>query len=277
MYGLIYYKEKFLNDKFENISYYSNVTETNSIVDKYKINKIKKITNLNTTYNLITCNNKLKSDKMDIYEEQKGYKILLEQIIYLLKYQKSNGSAIIRFFDIFTKLTVKLIYILSSCYENVYITKPCYSSELNTDKYLICKNFIYNNTDPKLLHNIKILEMCYAQIDDNMYIYDIFTDISLPNEILNLILYSNIKYTNKLLILLNKVIKYLKETNYFGEFYHESRKIQIENTEWWCKTYFPPSDNIYKKTSTDLHKYSDIIINKYEEEVKKFNSNNENH
>lgn len=42
MYGLIYYKEKFLNDKFENISYYSNVTETNSIVNKYKINKIKK-------------------------------------------------------------------------------------------------------------------------------------------------------------------------------------------------------------------------------------------
>ena len=42
--------------------------------------------------------------------------------------------------------TIDLLYILSSFYEKVYIIKPNTSRYANSEKYIVCKNFIFNNT-----------------------------------------------------------------------------------------------------------------------------------
>ena len=41
--------------------------------------------------------------------------------------------------------TLDLLYILSSFYESVYIVKPYTSRYANSEKYIVCKNFIYPN------------------------------------------------------------------------------------------------------------------------------------
>jgi len=39
--------------------------------------------------------------------------------------------------------TVDLLYILSAFYKNVYITKPHTSRYANSEKYVVCKNFLF--------------------------------------------------------------------------------------------------------------------------------------
>ena len=58
--------------------------------------------------------------------------------------------------------TIKILYLLTSFYKENYIYKPYFSRVSSSEKYLICKNFIYNPTkDNKIINNkIKILETC---------------------------------------------------------------------------------------------------------------------
>ena len=52
---------------------------------------------------------------------------------------------IIKFFDTFTRISLDLLYILSSFYESVNIIKPNTSRMANSEKYIVCEG--YNNHD----------------------------------------------------------------------------------------------------------------------------------
>ena len=60
--------------------------------------------------------------------------------------QKKGGHFILKIFDIFSKLTVDLLYLLSSIYAEVYITKPYTSRLANSEKYIVCKNFLLDSS-----------------------------------------------------------------------------------------------------------------------------------
>jgi 23S rRNA U2552 (ribose-2'-O)-methylase RlmE/FtsJ len=75
-------------------------------------------------------------------------RLLFAQICYALCLQKKNGHFILKIFDCFMQSTVDLIYILCSFYKHVYITKPQTSRYANSEKYLVCKNFIFDNNKP---------------------------------------------------------------------------------------------------------------------------------
>ena len=51
-------------------------------------------------------------------------KLLIAEIIYAVTMQKKGGYFILKIFDIFSKLTVDMLYLLSCLYNEVYITKP---------------------------------------------------------------------------------------------------------------------------------------------------------
>ena len=55
--------------------------------------------------------------------------------------QKVGGDFIVKIFDIFTKSTCDILYILSSLYKQVYITKPYTSRLANSEKYIVCRGF----------------------------------------------------------------------------------------------------------------------------------------
>ena len=74
-------------------------------------------------------------------------KLLYGQTCYALCMQKMGGSFILKIFDCFMEHTVDLLYILSAFYENVYITKPQTSRYANSEKYVVCKNFLFNGCD----------------------------------------------------------------------------------------------------------------------------------
>ena len=80
-------------------------------------------------------------------------KLLFGQICYALCLQKKHGHFILKIFDCFMEHTTDLLYILSAFYENVYITKPNTSRYANSEKYVVCKNFLFSSNTvflPKL-------------------------------------------------------------------------------------------------------------------------------
>ena len=72
-------------------------------------------------------------------------RLLFAQICYAICLQKKGGHFILKIFNCFMQSTVDLMYILCSFYKNVYITKPQTSRYANSEKYLVCKNFIFDN------------------------------------------------------------------------------------------------------------------------------------
>ena len=198
------------------------------------------------------------------YIEQASYNSLLKQIIDILSNLNNKGNVILQIYDTFTIPTIKMMYILQSCFEEAYIYKPYTSRNSESEKYLVLKKFKSNN------NIIKTLENANKNMKKNKYLADIFPELIIPKEYLNVIKFINIKLVNYQQIIINDIIKYIKENNYFGNKYHEYRDKQIECTKWWIKNFYPPSVNLYEKNKDDLDKLYKTSQEKLKSELEKF-------
>ena len=95
--------------------------------------------------------------------------------------QKENGIFILKFFDLFTEASVELVYLLSLCYEKIYIVKPFTSRYANSEKYIVCKKFKLTN-----IKNIldKIIEN-YSEINNNKNFFKRILNLEIPYFFLN--------------------------------------------------------------------------------------------
>jgi 23S rRNA U2552 (ribose-2'-O)-methylase RlmE/FtsJ len=115
--------------------------------------------------NLVYCRNKYKN-QCDIVTGDGGFdfsidfnqqeilatNLLLAQVSFAISIQKIGGHFILKIFDIFTKTTCDIMYLLSSLYKQVYIVKPNTSRLANSEKYIVCKGF--RRHPDKLIENI---------------------------------------------------------------------------------------------------------------------------
>lgn len=74
-------------------------------------------------------------------------KLLFAQVIYAIVLQKKNGSFVLKLFDCFMQHTIDILYLLSSFYSKVYIMKPNSSRFANSEKYIICKGFLFESCE----------------------------------------------------------------------------------------------------------------------------------
>lgn len=72
-------------------------------------------------------------------------RLLYAQITFAILMQKKGGSFVLKIFDIFMQHSIDLIYILSTFYEKVYIIKPQTSRYANSEKYIVCKGFLFGS------------------------------------------------------------------------------------------------------------------------------------
>ena len=79
-------------------------------------------------------------------QERLSTNLIFAQIVYAIAMQKKGGCFIIKIFDIFTQVTIDLLYLLSSVYEKCYIIKPYTSRYANAEKYVVCKRFKLDDT-----------------------------------------------------------------------------------------------------------------------------------
>jgi 23S rRNA U2552 (ribose-2'-O)-methylase RlmE/FtsJ len=80
-------------------------------------------------------------------QENRISKLLYAQACYAICLQKKGGNFILKIFDCFMEHTIDILYILSAFYKSVYITKPNTSRYANSEKYVVCKNFLFTNVN----------------------------------------------------------------------------------------------------------------------------------
>ena len=206
------------------------------------------------------------------FQEQEGYMLILGEIVAALRVQAKDGHFVLKIFETFTIPSIKLIYLLSSFYEECYIYKPYFSRTSNSEKYVVCKGFKYDQKkDNKVLEpKLKSLEKVLEDMNSLKYVFDIYPELVVPKEYLNRFKFMNIKIANPQQIMINDIVTYIKENNYYGEKYHTYREKQIEATKWWVANFYPPSNNLYEKNKEDLAKLMKTSMEKNDVEEGKF-------
>ncbi len=206
------------------------------------------------------------------FQEQEGYQLILGEIVAALRVQAKGGHFVLKLFETFTIPSIKMIYLLSSFYEETFMYKPFFSRASNSEKYVICKGFKYDQKKDEALldKKIKPLEAVLDSMNSIKFVFDIFPDMELPHEYLDKFKFINIKIANPQQIMINEIVKYIKENNYFGDKYHMFREKQIEATKWWTGSFYPPSSNLYEKNKDEMKKLLETSEEKYQMEMSKF-------
>jgi len=260
---------------------YSNINAHNSnfhIIESVKDKYNGDLTKVNTTHylqshikhkaDLITADGRFEwTDKN--FQEQEAYVLILGEIIAAISLQEKNGSFILKIFETFTLTTIKLIYILSSFYEETYIYKPYFSRYTNSEKYIICKGFKYETS--QISKQIKVLEdtlnKCNEVSNKSLFIVDIFSKFNLSHEHLNIFKYININIANTQQIMINKLVIYIKSNNYFGDMYHNYRDKQIHANKWWIENFLTDTYNDRSTLVKDTVKYNDSELKLFEKNI----------
>uniref|UniRef100_A0A6C0DBJ2 Ribosomal RNA methyltransferase FtsJ domain-containing protein n=1 Tax=viral metagenome TaxID=1070528 RepID=A0A6C0DBJ2_9ZZZZ len=262
--GVVYYRDKFLPTLTKKDQHYVLTNDKNTVIKSIDKN-IKSINKLDKdSYDLIitNCSSKNENEFIDIF---------INQLIMICEHQNSGGNLILKVFDTFTMATIKLLYLLATLYEEMYIFKPYFSRPSESEKYIILKNFTASSSDIKKL--IPKLEEIQKATKTKNFITDVFIDLEIKPDFINYIKFSNIKLVNQQQILINEIVKFIKENNYFGDKYHDFRNQQIEATGLWISNFFPPSNNLYKTNKENLVKLTKTTIDKTILEKDKFINN----
>jgi 23S rRNA U2552 (ribose-2'-O)-methylase RlmE/FtsJ len=202
--------------------------------------------------------------KNENYQEQEAYALILGEIIGAISIQAKGGSFVLKIFETFTHITIKLIYLLASFYEECYIYKPFFSRATNSEKYIICKGFKYESVNEK---HMKVLLDTLKHSDTTVhknFINDIFPEFILKDEELNIFKYININIANTQQIMINNLIVYIKSNNYFGDMYHNYRDLQIKANKWWINNFFTEKEKTVDEKLTiikDIIRYNESEIN----------------
>ena len=177
-------------------------------------------------------------------QENDATRLLFSQMCFAISLQKKGGTFILKFFDMLNTATIDLVYLLNLFYDQCYISKPCTSRSGNSERYLICKNFLYSNTSRFLSKWKTLYELIeYKKVHR-------FLNIKLPYlfinklEEINLVIgknqIENILYTMRL-------IK-MDESDRIQKL-NIIKKKNIEKAISWCVKYSIP---YYKNMATNI-------------------------
>jgi 23S rRNA U2552 (ribose-2'-O)-methylase RlmE/FtsJ len=109
--------------------------------DLYKLKTIKYCISKKKKYNIITADGGFDFSEDFFNQEHQFCKLLFCEIVTAISLQALGGTFICKCFDINTKLTQDIIYILYCAYQDITFVKPSISRNTNSEKYIIAKNF----------------------------------------------------------------------------------------------------------------------------------------
>ena len=154
---------------------YPNIFIENGANEYGNILSMENFANINDKYqhsmNLITGDGGFDFSENFNYQEHEIIKLLYGQMCYALVMQKQGGHFVLKLFDCFYQHTIDILYILSAFYRKVYICKPHTSRYANSEKYVICRDYIKHD-------NIDVY---------NLLCPSLYTVINTPNHIQRLI------------------------------------------------------------------------------------------
>ena len=208
---------------------------TNEIVEIYSgVNGDGDLCNME---NILSVINKYKRNSTDFITGDGGFDysedynkqefnslpLIYSEIFLALNVQKENGAFICKFFDIFQKTTIQLLYILSISYDKIYIHKPSISRVSNSEKYIVCVG--YKGYNKEIINNL-------VHHFNNPRDLDIKVDSNFQKELIKF----NKYYTENQIYQINKGLELIIKNKRVS---HPS-VLQINKAIEWCNKYEIP-------------------------------------
>ena len=175
---------------------------------------------------------------------------LIEFIMLILRFQRSNGVSIIKIDYVFHKPIVDMMYLITSLFDKVFVIKPNTSNITTFEKYLVCKGFISNE------NKLELYKQNYIKLNNFIK--------NLPHENVSTIISNNIPYyfINKIddmnciigqqqLEALDLIISIFKHTNKEDKI-EIIKKINIQKSVNWCEKFQIPYNKFSDKTNIFL-------------------------
>lgn len=246
----IFGKETNINVNYGNLYIYEDVLE---YVKKFEIDKA----------HVVTADGGFDYSSDFNGQELNSCQIIYSEVVIALKVLVEKGTFICKVFDLFSVTMIRILDILQRNFEYIYIYKPESSRPANSEKYIICMNFlnkISEKSKDELLYNIKTWN---TMIDskDEIFKKENFVDIinmkSTSQLIYELNIYNKnyLNYQKKSLDKILDIAKNNPSSMIDKKIYDELIKNQVQNAYNWCIKYNIPInfESIYWK------KYEKII------------------
>lgn len=170
----------------------------------------------------------------------------------LLCQQSANGVAIIKIDNIFYKPIVDILYILSTIYDKVYIIKPTIANMITSERYIICKNFIFNSQKAKLYYMyFANLDLLLKTVKDNEHIASILKE-EIPYYFVNKLEESNIIIGHQQIEFIDQLISLYKNKNREDKI-ETLKKNNIQKCIQWCDKFKIPYNKFTDKVNIFLN------------------------
>jgi 23S rRNA U2552 (ribose-2'-O)-methylase RlmE/FtsJ len=207
--------------------------------DLYNKNNIDYLVNNLPKLNIITADGGFDFSNDFNSQEESSLRLILCEIYAACLLQEQDGHFILKIYDIFHEYTLKTICFLKRFYKLIHMVKPLSSRPANSEKYLICTNFVGSNQDLLKLGNL-------IRDYDNLNLKEFFKNIPYDLNVLHNIVSYNLYYTLRQSYYIETTVQYINE--FSKTFYDENIKNKIKeiNTKHkekaikWCQKYNLP-------------------------------------
>jgi len=196
-------------------------------------------------------------------QEQEAGSLMLAQIATAIAVQKKGGCFVLKMFENFTRLSGKLLLLLTTLYNHLEIIKPLTSRESNSERYIVCTEYKLDRkqSDSLLEKMYQALDQIKQYTDDHQdtkqgaaYLLDIYPNIELTTEQINQMITINTQIANRQFMVINRMISFIDGSNYHGETYQRYRDRQIRLAKHWNAIF------VEKKTEDELVEKSSALL-----------------
>ena len=217
------------NIKFTKIENNSALMKSDKIIDKNKYN--------------LACIELQVSWEFDIANEQKVLRDLIPKLAITLNGLTNGGNLIIKLFETFTHSTVKILSMLSTCFDNVYIIKPMTCVNYSSERFVVCSKY---TKSPKI---ISLLEYLSGELmkNNSLGVLNILPSFEFPMDLKKTLISANTHISNEQYISMNKIVAFIDGQNYYGDMYTQERDRQIKASNFWINTFYPNKNDFDKK------------------------------
>ena len=206
----------------------------------------------NKTYDFIFYEfDKKCSENLNIY-----FIYLINIITIIMNYQSKNGIFIVKIDLTFHKPVLDILYILSFMYEKTYVSKPHTSNIVSFEKYIVCKNFILNDSKKIIYEKIKeefnnfFNKFRNYELINKVECKNIISIINteIPYYFLNKIDEINSIIGQQQLESIDQIINIVKNKNKDDKM-QLVKRINIQKSVNWCEKYKIPHNKFIDKTN----------------------------
>lgn len=162
-------------------------------------------------------------------QEDLSTHLIVCEMYTALRLQAPGGAFVLKIYDIHTSNTMRLLWILKSHYQEVYIVKPLSSRPANSEKYVLAMDFMGHRNESMystLLNIIKTRDMHRLE------------SIHVPATFVHQIAMYNVMYICKQVMNIHRTLTYIQtlKSNQ-NELFQENLRHQLKKSIKWCHKY----------------------------------------